>query len=99
MRSLLCLMRWWIRDYDTVAFPMVNASDVGDRVEGRMGLLRSYRAAMNDIFATICFRDKLDKRQSAELREKMDKALTMCVDLFAWAPFWAEPPPANPAGA
>ena len=99
MRSLLCLMRWWIRDYDTVAFPMVNASDVGDKVEGRMGLLRSFRAAMNEIFATICARDQLEKRAAAELREMMDQALTMCVDLFAWAPYWVASPPENPAAA
>ena len=64
-----------------------------------MGLLRSYRAAMNEIFATACVRDRVERRMAAELREKMDKALTMCVDLFAWAPFWAETPPTNPAGA
>ena len=98
LRSLLCAMRWWRRDYNTVPVPMVDASDVGDRVEARMGLLRSFRAAMNEIFATICARDGVDHKAAADLRVAMDACLTHCVDLLAWAPFYTEPCLDNPAG-
>ena len=74
--SLVCSSRWWVRDFNTVAVPMANASDVGDRPEARMGLLRSYRAAMNEIFATICERDTMRKTDAASLRTAIESCLT-----------------------
>ena len=98
LRSLLASFTWWIRDFFTVAVPMINASDVGDRPEARMGLLRSHREAMNEIFATIRERGGIDKKDAASLRTAIESCLTWCVDLLAWAPFFTEPRPENPAG-
>ena len=98
-RSLLVRLTWWRRDPNTAAVSMVNGSDVGDRPEARMGLLQSYREAMNQIFATIMHQDGIDRREAALLRTAIEACLQRCCDLLAWAPCFMRPPLSDPAGA
>ena len=86
LRNLLAVITWFARCPERLAAPLVDANDAGDRTEGRMGVLGSYRSSMHVIFETLQARDGFDRKEATILRTLFEKALTWCSDLLVYAP-------------